>query len=167
MFAPVRERLNLEPNHFGSASAVRDESGRPLKLPLANQEGSAYMTYDSNGELSKIRSFYHDGVSRLYVRADSSQPWMYSEKLLHGLEIPASPIANASVVADAQAGSVTINGTLGTQIMRSTGNSEFIRTAAQAAKAKPWEDAIAHAYKAAAAAEGADVGVPFVPMIKL
>jgi hypothetical protein len=161
----------LEPNHLGSATVVRDETGRPLKLPLAGDGGSAYMSYDSNGEISKVRSFYDSGVTRTYVRPNTTQPWVYSEKLLHGLEISPSAIPGASIAVDAQAGSVTIQGSLGTQIMRSTGGSEFMRTAAQAAEAKPLEDAIMKAYKAASIAEeggaaGVGAGIGAAPMIR-
>lgn len=129
-FAPLRERLDLEPNHFRGPSAF-DEQGRPVKLPRANGDGSSYFYYDRNGKVSQVHSFYGEGYREFATPTADPKQWNVQQwQTFFERKLPATPIPY-EVSVDASAGSAVIRGNVGTSILKSNAPSVYFRDAQQ------------------------------------
>ncbi len=162
VFANIKDAVTDTVGQAFKASYFNAE-GRPLKLPLPNNNGSAYLRYDQNGQLTNISQNAEHGWSTIMERQTNAKgvsTWMvHGENAGDGLATDPE-VYQGTVALSPDNRALILDGKSGTQILSADGTSHWTQTAEQLKVSHQWAADFAKAeatIKAQLAAEG-DIG---------
>lgn len=139
-----------------------DGEGRPLKLPLPNKNGSAFLSYDKNGQLSSIRQTPANGgwLTFMERQTDSKgvSAWMIHGESADGDLVTAPEVYQGTVSLAEGNRALVLDGPTGTQTMSADLPSQWTQTAEQLKLSREWAADLSKRAAALRAQDGAGGG---------